>query len=311
MPRDVSIFFVHGMNAQMLDYANSMRDRILDRLPQTHRTHAKFHTIFWADIVRRRSERYLDQARTDSTISMGTYRRLVVEGLGDAAAYQKTRNSGDSAYYTIQGRISEVIRDAASHDDPSRPIVFIAHSLGGHVISSYAWDVNRLKQLTDEELETWDDPLTAAIARELRGASPFRRLDTFSAFVSIGCNIPLFTFTFGAERVVPITKYTSAKRTPAFPGVALDEATRAEARWINFFSRSDLLGYPLKPLSKSYAEEKRIIDSPVKSEGALRAFFLPRVFNAYAAHVGYWKNKIVIRETANLIKRIMDAASRA
>jgi hypothetical protein len=37
------------------------------------------------------------------------------------------------------------------------PLVFIGHSLGSHIISSYVWDLNRLKQKSEDEIESEDD----------------------------------------------------------------------------------------------------------------------------------------------------------
>jgi hypothetical protein len=309
MPRDVTVFFIHGINVRALDFAQLMRAKILKRLPKTLRKYAGFQTIFWADIVRARSQRFFDQAVADAGISNSVYRRMVVEGLGDAAAYQKTRKVEDSAYYAIQSRVRQIIKDAAAREDPHRPIVFVAHSLGCHILSSYAWDTNRLKQLSDQELTEWDEPVTAAIANDLRTATPFERLDTFAGFVTLGCNMPLFTFTFGPDRVMPITRYTTSKRAPAFPGAKLDDATKTQAKWLNFFSKSDLLGYPLKSLSKAYGEEPCLHDQAVKSEGLIRAALLPKLWNAYAAHIGYWKNATVVRHTAELIQNIIEPTS--
>jgi hypothetical protein len=138
------LFFVHGINARDFDYAAETKE-LLDRaLPKDHRPHAKFRSIFWADIVRGRSQLYFHQARTSTGIVDSPYRKLVIEGLGDAAAYQKTRNRDNSAYYQIQDRITQVLRDADAPEDRERPLVFIAHSLGCHIVSSYAWDINRL-----------------------------------------------------------------------------------------------------------------------------------------------------------------------
>src|ERR1700730_11662130 len=114
MPRDVAIVFVHGIQASNFEYAAPLQSLLLRRLPKRLRNHAKFKSVFWADIVRGRSQQYMHQACSATEIVDGKYRRLVVEGLGDAAAYQKTRNRANSAYYQIQDRITTALRDADS-----------------------------------------------------------------------------------------------------------------------------------------------------------------------------------------------------
>lgn len=307
MPQDVAIVFVHGINATTYDYADRMRDRLIAALPKKLRAHATFRSVFWADIVRGRQQQFLQVARDSSNIRVSKWRRFVVEGLGDAAAYQKTRNRDNAAYYQIQGRITEKLKEADNHGQPAKPLVFIGHSLGCHIISSYAWDINRLKQMSDVELAEWNDPEAGEFVRSLRTWSPLRRLDTFAGFVTLGSNMPLFTFTFGPDRVFPITKYSNDKYQAAFPGSSLPAAIKAKSRWLNFYSRNDLLGFPLKPLNSAYHSEPLLEDKEVEAEGFLRARFWPGSLNAMQAHIGYWHNRTVVRESAKLIRDLIEA----
>jgi len=305
MPRDVAVIFVHGIHAHDSEYSRPFQTGLGRALPRRLRPHLKCRTVFWADIVRGRSQLYLNQAQITAGIADNQYRRLVVEGLGDAAAYQKTRRRENSAYYAIQERLTQALADADPKEDQSRPLVMIGHSLGCHIISSYAWDLNRINQLSDAEVAEWDDPYITSMVAQLRAASPFRRLETFAGLVTLGSNMPLFTFTFGPDKVYPITRSPAASKKAAFPGVALSEALLRHARWLNFFSRNDLLGYPLKPLNAAYNDEARLIDHAVYSEGYIRAVLLPSSLNAMRAHVGYWVNRGIVRKTARLIADIM------
>lgn len=307
MPRTVAVVFVHGINASDLNFAAPMRDLLTRAVPRKLRQYLKYKSVFWADVVRGRSQSYLHQARSSTRMKDTPYRRLVVEGLGDAAAYQKTRKRENSAYFTIQERVHQALKDMDAADDPNRPLVVIGHSLGCHITSSYAWDINRLKQMSDEEVAKWNEPDVTRLVQELRSASPFRRLDTFAGFVTMGSNMPLFTFTFGPERVFPITHNLKGIRASAFPGCAVSERTLARAKWLNFFSANDLLGYPLKPLNAAYDSEQRIVDREVYAEGTMRALLLPAGLNVMRAHLGYWTNPTVIRQTAGLISSIITA----
>ena len=179
--------------------------------------------------------------------------------------------------------------------------------MGCHIISSYAWDINKLKQLTDEEVAELDDPEVISLVNDLQSASPYRRLDTFAGFITLGSNMPLFTFMFGPDKVYPITRFPDHARMPAFPGVRLPNAIKLQARWLNFYSPSDLLGYPLKPLNSAYNQEVRLADEEVESEGYWRARLIPSSLNAFKAHTGYWTNSEVIWQTARLIKRVITA----
>lgn len=311
MPRDVAIIFVHGIHARDAQYSDPMRARILNALPAELQVHAKFSSVFWANIVRDRTHEYMGAALLSTGMKDGSLRRLVVEGLGDAAAYQKTRNRENSAYFKIQDSILATLREAEPPDDPTRPLVLIGHSLGCHILSSLAWDMNRLRQLDEKELENWDDGHAIALARDLQSGSPFGRLGTLAGIVTLGSNMPLFTFMFGPRRVFPITHYPANRRRPAFPGSELPDVTAARARWNNFYSPNDLLGFPLKPLNPLYSSEERIVDHEVHVEGRWRARLL-RVLPAtpgtiLRAHINYWTDPTVGREVAAQIADIMTA----
>jgi hypothetical protein len=293
VPNSIAVLFVHGINVFEQNYSDDMQQALRARLPDA--IHVKFASVFWGDVVRNRQNGFLDDV-VKAGVADSAFRRFVVQGLGDAAAYQKTRQRKDSAYYEIQAKIRREINSLEEPGQEKRPLVIIAHSLGCHIVSSFAWDLNKVKQQPEEQRSD-DDKLM------LEGAdTPFRLLDTFAGFVTLGSNMPLFTFTFGPARVFPITSPPGLQ--PAFPGRELSEAAASHARWLNFYSRNDLLGYPLKPLNDLYRGEPRLIDKAVRSEGWFRSVFFPSPLDALAAHSGYWTNRTVIRDTVRLIENV-------
>ena len=67
-------------------------------------------------------------------------REFVLHNFGDATAYQRDHHI-ESAGQLIHQRISNAIEMLAERlGDPSAPIVVMAHSLGGHIMSNYIWD---------------------------------------------------------------------------------------------------------------------------------------------------------------------------
>jgi hypothetical protein len=119
----------------------------------------------------------------------------------------------------------------------------------------------------------------------------------------------MFTFTFGPERVFPITvgpvDSKGRQLDPAFPGKALPPALREQARWLNFFSKRDILGFPLKALNEEYGKAEMIHDIPVRSETLLSRCVM--YMSGYTAHIGYWSNPTVLQGTAKLIRDMVEA----
>jgi hypothetical protein len=302
MPRHVAIVFVHGILANELDFAAKMEQQLRRQLPPELQGFVHFRSVFWAGTVREHQRDYFGRARTG--LRHNKLRRFIIEGLGDAAAYQKTRERRNSVYYDVQAAI---IAKIESLDMPGRencPLIFIGHSLGCHVISSFLWDLNKLTQRDNVDGE---DAHVKAMWNELKTASPFRRLKTCAGIVTLGSNMPMFTFTFGPDSVFPLTSRVTDPKTkittePAFPGAALPEPLQQKARWLNFYSVRDLLGFPLKALNEDYRNAEKIHDISVHSEAP---WFIPYLWCLYA-HTRYWTNRIVLRHTSQLIRDMIE-----
>ena len=309
MPQHVAVVFVHGIFARAIQYSAPMQGHLLKLLPRELRKYVDFEEVFWAGPVRGRQTAYMKNARTDADIVENRLRTFFIQGLGDAAAYQKTPRRENSIYYQVHDEINKTLKRYDERLHSSTPLVFIGHSLGSHIISSYAWDLNRLKQRSDDDIRNEPDDLVRQQHAELKQASDFRRLDTLAGLVTFGSNIPLFTFTFGAARIYPLTKpphgHAGSSLKPAFPGPKLPGALQQSAQWLNFYSRRDVLGYPLKPLNEFFGAEQRIEDICVRSESRISRI-LPYWSNL-SAHIGYWTNATVLQRTTALIRRIIEA----
>jgi hypothetical protein len=306
MPRHVAIVFVHGILGNQFDFAAKMEHKLRQRLPPALQDFVHFRSVFWAGTVREHQRDYFGRARTTGKIRHNTLRRYIIEGLGDAAAYQKTRGRRNSVYHAVHDAISSKIKSLDGRGRENSPLIFIGHSLGCHVISSYLWDLNKLTQRTELEIKQHDDPDEQALWYELKDASPLRRLKTLAGMVTLGNNMPMFTFTFGPDAVYPITapvRLASGQIIePAFPGAELPEPLRKQARWLNYYSKTDLLGFPLKALNDDYRNAEKIFDICVRSESP---WFIP-YFWCLFAHIRYWTNRTVLHGTAQLIRDIVD-----
>ena len=307
MPRHVAVVFVHGIFAEGFSYAEPMRAGLLRLLPRELQQYVRFESVFWAHEVRGHQRNFMQNVRAHADVVDNHLRRFLIEGLGDAAAYQKTRHRENSMYYDVHASIGHVLDRIDTPDRADQPMIFIGHSLGCHIISSFVWDLNKLKQRSAASIQSEPDSAIRDEWQQLQGASPFRRLDTFAGLVTLGSNMPLFTFTFGPARVFPITMVPpGSDLKPAFPGAALPQPLYDRARWLNFYSKRDLLGFPLKPLNPAYGGEQRLHDIPVRTE-SLRSRTLP-YWSHLTAHTGYWKNPTVVRRTAALIQEIVETA---
>ena len=241
MAQHVAVVFVHGIFANAIQYSAPMQKQLLKLLPQELHRYLDFEEVFWAGPVRGRQSAYMKNAKTDANIVENKLRTFFIEGLGDAAAYQKTRQRENSIYYQVHDEINKTLRRYDDRLHKNTPLVFIGHSLGSHIISSYVWDLNKLKQKSEDEIKREPDEFRH-LHEELKRATPFRRLDTLAGLVTFGSNIPLFTFTFGPARIYPLTRApdngAGGTLKPAFPGDKLPAGAPAKCAMAEFLQQA-------------------------------------------------------------------------
>ncbi len=213
MSKTLGVAVLHGMGTQRSKaFVDPLIDELQSRLKQPGKI--AWRRIFWADVLSARQDKYLKAANRKNELDFFNLRCFVVSALGDASAYRRVDDDAKSTY----GRIHTIIRDEIAAlkkelGSDQVPLVILAHSLGGHIISNYIWDIQKKNAIVAP------------------GDSDFERMRTLAGLITFGCNIPLFTFAL--KKIVPISLLKGA-------------------RWLNFFDPDDVLGYPLKPLSPEY-----------------------------------------------------------
>jgi hypothetical protein len=219
----IGALVIHGMGSQESNFADGLIYELSNRL-EADAERIEWQPVHWAPFLRDRQVRLMakmgrakqpDGTRID--LDANFLRDFVLHKLGDAVAYQRDLHP-ESAGFVVHGIISDNIQLLKQKlNDPAAPIVVFAHSLGGHMMSNYIWDrqqdVRRGRAMT------------------------FEPLPTFLAFISFGCNIPLFGLAFDEAKPIDL------------PGEAITSPELLNAaRWLNFVDGDDVLGWPLRPL---------------------------------------------------------------
>ena len=222
-------------------------------------------TIFWANILEPIERKYFRNANRTNDLDYIRLRKFVISALGDATAYQKVTSSANTTYEKIHDRVGQAIRELFNNDldGTPAPLIVMAHSLGGHIMSNHIWDMQH------------------AQPNALAGLSEFERMETLAGMVTFGCNIPLFTFAY--TKVEPI----------AFPAPQLPDNLKGKARWLNFFDPDDVLGYPLKPINGDY---RRVVKRDI-------AINVGGIFSSWnpLSHNGYWTDNDFTKPVSKFI----------
>jgi hypothetical protein len=219
----VGVLIIHGMGSQTTDFADPMIKELRERIQKLNKEpdDVTFRSIYWADILESQQLKYLRDAEKKGNIDFKSLRRFILTAFGDASAYRKVESDVTTTYEEIHARVAREVEAMYKNDLGSKPkpLVVLAHSLGGHIMSNYIWDMQKLK---NSEL------------------SPFERMNYVTGIFTFGCNIPFFTFAY--KKIVPIK----------FPHPRLPVALKAKAKWFNYYDPDDVLGYPLKPICQAY-----------------------------------------------------------
>ena len=229
-----------------------------------------WRAIYWADVLAPRQKEYLRAANRDNDLDFIGVRGFVISILSDASAYRKVDSPQNTTYGLIHDRVREGIADLNSKlDDPGAPLIIMAHSMGGHIMSNYIWDMQHAPG---------DRP---------RNLSPFERLHTLAGMITFGCNIPLFTFAY--TKVEPI-------QFPA-PDLPRPGGVRDKAKWLNYFDPDDVLGYPLKSINTAY-------DAVVDEDIAINVGGLLSNWN-FLSHTKYWTDNDFTKPAAEFIESFL------
>jgi len=230
MKKDLAILVIHGIGRQEPDFAAELIENVNAQVDVLGSDPARiaWQSIFWDDILSTAQDAYLHAAFETNELSAKRLRSFLLSALGDAASYRQLPSGGrrggeeNITYRRVHARVRDAVTSLYRDQLASRavPLVGLAHSFGGHILSNYIWDLQR---------------------RPDGRLSPFERMNWLTGLITFGCNIPLFTFA--CREIVPIQ----------FPPPRLPKRLKGVSRWVNYFDPDDLLAWPLKPINAAYA----------------------------------------------------------
>ena len=283
MNKKLAVAIIHGMGNQTQKGFQKTCDALMRSIGKkgVATGDIAYQPIYWADVLNNREDDYLDKAHDEGAFhSLGSWvawndlRAFVVDYLADVAAYQRVStqgNQGNTAsgtYTKIHEKVRDGISSLRAQAGEDVPLIVMAHSLGGHIMSSYIWDIQKNISVVDA------------------GRNGFESMNTLAGIVTFGCNIPLFTFAYDSESIKPIS----------FPQLA-GKAGSQQKKWINVYDADDILGYPLNTLGK-YREAGFCKDILINSGGLLTSW-------NPLSHARYWTDDDFVEIAADFLNNLL------
>lgn len=273
MNKKVGVLLVHGLGTVADDFAHDtiqeLREKVSGR--GLNREEIAWDSVYWAPLLSERENRLWVDLSADNDLNWAKLRKFFINAFGSSTAYHSTSGRREEFYQQLHDMVHHSLQKLrAQLGGEDRPLVVIAHSLGAEIISDYIWD-----RQSGKEVERY-------------GATPFERMETLAGLVTLGSGIPLST--------VSCKEVASIK----FPPPELDQKLVKRAKWLNFYDSDDVLGWPLKPLSDSYAQA--VTEDVEVSVGNILNSWNP------ANHLGYWTDASVMKPAGYLLASILEAS---
>jgi hypothetical protein len=258
----LAVAIIHGLGTEEQFFSVELKHRIVEQYLALHTSHNEddliFQEIFWGDLVSDSVEQLKEKVNYKNDLAYQELRRNFIDYLGVSHAYRDgIRND---LYKDIHKRIRKRLTKLANTrrvEGDSTPLIVLAHSFGGVIMSDYIWDMRKQQAASNKDLEN---------------LSALEQFDTFSGFVTFGNPMALFAATNPAEFTSPIV----------VKGAALEKGYQAMARWYNFYDKDDVVAYPLKGLNDEY---KDVVAEDIEiNVGSAATSWNPN------CHSGYWED---------------------
>jgi hypothetical protein len=271
---NTALLTVHGMGETPREYAVKLFEAVAARLGPLA-GQVDFRSIYYQDILKPNQETVWARVSETTHLRYADLRRFLLFGFGDAAGLENRKEIDGSVYELAQAAIARQLLEVARRD-LSTSVVFLAQSLGCQVLSSYIYDAQKAMAGLIVPAGIWKD-IDAWALRALgeRLSEPEKRFlagGTCSAFVTTGCNIPIFCAAHKQMDIRPI-----ARPTKRF-------------EWINLYDPDDALGWPLQPLSPGYAA---LVDDRAINAGQGVVTWILKSWNPLS-HTAYWGDAQVL-----------------
>ena len=227
--------------------------------------------INWTPVLREERKNLYDRLGVEQLDSFFGLREFMFQAIADSLTYQVTQSKVDDlwSYDGIHHCFAKSLQNLAERAGSNAPLFIVSHSLGTVIASNYIYDLQAQKAQIDI------------------GDTPLERGETLVSFYTLASQIPFWSLrhpNFDRPIRVPSEKLTSH-----YSGL--------QGEWVNFFNKSDVMGYPLKSLNDAYGNA--VTEDKEVNNGGLLESWNP------LSHCGYWTNEKVIETIASGLYSIL------
>lgn len=275
MAQKVAVAIIHGVGRTLPGYADRMTAALERRCRHECGDNVVFGSVYWSPVLQAAEEALWARVARGGPLRYGDLRRLVIDFLADAIAYQVTPHDR-SVYDAVHGVFAATLNQLAQEAGPNAPLCIIAHSLGTIIASNYIYDLQVERHR----------PILPETVRAIQQPTPLETGETLSLFYTLGSPLALWSLRYGDfGRPIQLPDPRLSQHHPALGG-----------EWVNFYDPDDVLAFPIKTLNDAYARAVTA-DRPV-DVGDLATSWNP------LSHLEYWADPDIIGPIATGIRRM-------
>jgi len=284
MSQKIALLLVHGIGKQDENYAHhiayDLKKQFSEYLKKVDiknpAAELVIEPVYWAPVLQKAEDKLWNNLKKGGAMNFTNLRRLMIDFAGDSMAYQKDGNDR-KIYDEIHCVIAKSIDKLGQHAGEKAPMCIMAHGIGSVMMSNYIWDLQH-----DSE----EKKLISERGRTFMDDTPLEKGDTL-------CKI----FTLGSPLALWSLRHENFGKPFDFPPKGLAEHyPEIETEWINYYDKDDIMGYPLKTLSKDY---KKVVTCDIEiNVGNILSSWNP------ASHMGYWNDNDVIMPVARSLAKL-------
>jgi len=287
----MGVVFIHGMGNAEPSFADSLIEG-LSRALGADADSIAFESCFWSDILQTGQDQIWERLQLPpAAMRFLSLRHWVVGTLGDPTGYLSGyEKRGTPVVQLVHERFCESLGavERRLRHPAAAPIVVLAHSLGGVVVTNYLWNLERAAGEVGTIAGSALHEGARAVARRPAGDTPTQRLETLAGLITFGCNIPLF--------LPPTPPYECVR----FPRPGLPARLSAAAKWLNVYDPYDILGYPLANLWDD--AHGTVVEDVAMEVG------MPGISMTPFSHTQYWNDAAFQALVARELRRVLGAA---
>lgn len=218
--------------------------------------------VNWTPVLREERQDLYHKLGVDKLDSFFGLREFIFQAIADSLTYQVTQAKVDDlwSYNGIHRCFADSLNELAGEERAGRdaPLCIICHSLGTVIASNYIYDLQTQKAQIDI------------------GDTPLERGETLTSVYTLASQIPFWSLrhpNFDHPIKVPSEKLNRHYQN-------------LKGEWINFYNKSDIMGYPLKTINKAYSEA--VTEDKEVNDGGLLESWNP------LSHCSYWTSESVV-----------------